>query len=155
MNKSNNTYKHLYNAFEQYKYDLQTRYNKAIGSDRHTPIIDIRYAPNKIEIAIVAPEELQFIEYGRGSGKFPPVPKIQDWVQRHITTDLPRVKTLSYLIGRKISEQGTTGKHILEPILDELNIKYSQVFNDALNEDLRAILGQYHHDIKTKLQQIF
>lgn len=129
-------YKNTREVLNKLSQELKDRWNAVLNSDRHT--LDVRYTINKanIRMYIVGPEETPYIEGGRGSGKFPPTPKIEDWVKRTITTDLPRVKELTFLIGRKIAEEGTEGKQQLYKIIDELNGKYEMEIFNALKEDV-------------------
>lgn len=49
-----------------------------------------------------------FIENGRGPGKFPPLERIQQWIkEKGIESDLRKIKSLAYVIGKKIAEKGT------------------------------------------------
>lgn len=45
---------------------------------------------------------------GRGSGKFPPVAPIREWVQEVIgEKDPQKIKRIAFLVGRKIAQEGT------------------------------------------------
>lgn len=129
-------YKETRTVLEQFANELKSEFDKALGNHNHTPVVKFTIYRGKIRLYITDPEELYYIEEGRGSGKFPPTPKIEDWVKRKITTDLPRVKELTFLIGRKIAEEGTEGKHILMPLIDRLNGKYELLIYDALKKDV-------------------
>ena len=55
---------------------------------------------------------------------------------------IPTPKQLAYLIGRKISEEGTTGSHTLRNTLEEVNERYLERMKQALAEDLgKAVRG--------------
>lgn len=144
-------YKNTRRVLERLAQEIKDEWNAVLGSERHT--LDIKFTIHKtnIRMYIIGPEETPFIEGGRKSGKFPPVDKIQEWVMRNITTDLPRVKTLSFLIGRKISEEGTDGKQQLFKIIDKLNGKYELLIFDALKKDV-----DYHiSSLEIRLNNLF
>lgn len=44
---------------------------------------------------------------GRGPGKFPPVGSLDDWVKIKLSVAPNKVKSVSFLIGRKIAAKGT------------------------------------------------
>ena len=51
---------------------------------------------------------LLYLDQGRSSGKFPPVLKITEWVREKLKISNSReLKQVSYLVGRKISKEGT------------------------------------------------
>jgi hypothetical protein len=47
------------------------------------------------------------LDKGRKPGKFPPVKNIRDWVRRKLGVKEREVNGVAYVIGRKISEDGT------------------------------------------------
>ena len=50
----------------------------------------------------------QFVEYGRGSGKFPPVDAMRTWVKRVLRVKgVKEINSVAYLVGRKIAKNGT------------------------------------------------
>lgn len=67
-----------------------------------------------------------FVDKGRSAGKFPPLDAIREWIKRKGiemedgTGDLERdAKSLSYLIGRKISEEGIEARPFIDPSPEE------------------------------------
>lgn len=148
-------YPNVYKVFNDYQNELIDKYNQKLGNNEHTLELNTKITDTKFELEIIGPEEVPYIEYGRKKGKFPPVPIIEEWVKKNITTELPRVKTLSYLIGRKISEEGVKGKHILEPLLQELGNKYSKLLDDALNKDKNNKLEAVGNKLKETLGRCF
>ena len=51
---------------------------------------------------------LEFLDTGRGPGKYPPTNKIRLWVQQKLgLTDEKEINTATFLISRKIKELGT------------------------------------------------
>jgi len=50
----------------------------------------------------------QFVEYGRGAGKFPPVEAMRTWVRRVLRVKgVKEINSVAYLVGRKIAQNGT------------------------------------------------
>lgn len=104
--------------------------------EKWAPIIANRYSElanlskpitlqvGELEITFNMPEYWKYIELGRGPGKFPPPPAILDWITkknilpRPINNITPTNNQLAYLIGRKISREGTQGKHALENTIE-------------------------------------
>lgn len=147
-------YKNLRKVLNQYREELISSYNAEIGNDKHTLQVIIAEHKDHFDINIVGPEEVKFINSGRSSGGFPPPNKIEDWVKRKITTEMPRAKQLSFLIGRKIAEQGTSGNHILEKIINQLFTKYSPLLEEAIEKDAEEDIGELEIKIHTKLNFI-
>lgn len=50
---------------------------------------------------------LYYLDQGRGPGKFPPPSNIIGWVRSKLGLDDTEAKQVAYLIGRKISKEGT------------------------------------------------
>lgn len=128
----------LEKELENYKNDFISLYNSKMGSTRHTLEISIENPSEGIyNVKIVGPEEVKYIESGRGPGKFPPVNSIRDWVERKLgVTELPRANQLAFLIGRKISIYGTEGNHLIEECVSELNATYEAKLQKALDDDI-------------------
>lgn len=147
----------LETELESYKNDLISLYNQKMGSTRHALIVDIEHSSEGIyNVVVKGPEEVKFIENGRGPGKFPPVNKIQDWVKEKLhETELPRVKSLAFLIGRKISIYGTKGNHLIEECVNELNLNYNKRLQDALDKDMNIYQNNIEQSIINMLMEIF
>lgn len=74
---------------------------------------------------------------------FPPVNAILSWIRAKPVLPypdkrgkLPTPNQLAYLIGRKISIEGTKGTHDLEKTLKTLNAEYEVLIAEALEKDL-------------------
>lgn len=95
-----------------------------------------------IQVIIDGPESLQYIENGRGPGKFPPPTAIEDWIvrknilPREQNGHLPTIKQLSFLIGRKIAEQGVEGKHHISETTEEIYIYYKERIVECIDFDI-------------------
>lgn len=129
------------------KYAIESRENllrkrgKATGKLLESINFEIELQNTMVYANINMEDYAKFVNDGRGPGKFPPLKEIEDWVKtRGITMkDKPKkgitrereVKTLAFLIGRKISQVGTKPKKFLprvettllrERILKELKL---------------------------------
>lgn len=76
---------------------------------------------------------------------WPPVSAILEWIRvkpvipRPDSRDrIPKPEQLAYLIGRKISREGTEGSHDLALSATDCNRKYEQLIAEALAKDLGA-----------------
>lgn len=59
------------------------------------------------EGTLFAPDYIEFMERGRGPGKFPPLEDIKQWiVDKGIKSEIPN-ESLAFLIGRKMAEEGS------------------------------------------------
>lgn len=73
---------------------------------------------------------------------FPPPSSLMRWITikpifpRPYRGKLPTTQQLAYLIGRKISEQGTKGTYDLQRAKDAVVYKYEQRIKEALGEDV-------------------
>lgn len=84
----------------------------------------------------------KYIEEGRRPGKFPSVESIRNWVRikpvipRPFNGKLPTENQLVYLIGKKIQDEGTEGKHLMQLSLEELEMNWMQLIDAAIQKDL-------------------
>ena len=62
--------------------------------------------------------------------------------------ELPREKSLAYLIGKRISEHGTKPYPIVANTQEELNEIYTGKLEEALLEDIRAWLPIIHISLR-------
>ena len=119
-NGSNASY-NLFNSFEKYI---------EIGED---------YFSVKVSMEDYWP----YVEKGRGAGRFPPVDKIREWIQvkpiqaiPDVNGRIPSVEQLTFLIGRKIAEEGTEAKPFFEPAKQEAIKKFELEIELAIDEDI-------------------
>lgn len=108
-----------------------------------TTSFDVTFEVNGLQLQLHLPPYAQYIEEGRGPGKFPPPEAISQWIttksiipqeQNGIT---PTTQQLSYLIGRKIAEQGTEGKHALEKTWAEVVPEFQKRIRQAMLQDIK------------------
>lgn len=99
---------------------------------------EFRFVNDRIEL--FAPEYTKWMLYGRGPGGFPPKEAIESWMTRYnITGD-------SWLIRRKIAEQGTEGN----PFIDEALPKVVQAVKLELVPALTKAVLQELIDFRKK-----
>lgn len=132
----NNTQKVL----EEMAPELLDKYKELANTENVTVTV------GDLEVTLHLPPYWMYIEYGRRAGKFPPIQSIEDWVVRKRivprgNTTIPQV---SYLIARKISKEGTVGKHAAEGTVES-------VVKNVFLERLYLAIGQ---DVKQALSQI-
>lgn len=97
----------------------------------------------ELEVSLHLPSYAQYIEYGRGPGRFPPIEAIQNWMTvKHI---VPRndatVPQVSYLIARKIAREGTQGKHAAEGTMDFVKNTFLSQLYSCLVQDIKSNLN--------------
>lgn len=119
-NQSNASY-NLYNSFEK--------------------VIEVGEDYFKVSISLA--DYWQFLENGRGPGKFPPVDKIKEWIEVKPVNPTPlsngktpSVEQLSFLISRKIANEGTEGKPFFEPAKEQTIREFEDKINQAIEEDV-------------------
>lgn len=104
----------------------------------------------RIEVSLQLEDYWKYVEYDT-KPHWPPVDAITNWIKAkpvlpHKVFDgkLPDTKQLAFLIGRKISEEGTTGTHSLEETVQEVNtifeLKLEEAIMNDLTSDINAIL---------------
>ena len=108
----------------------------------NTVQVEVNIDDKIVNIDIQVPDYYKYIENGRGPGKFPPIVKIQEWVERKkilprpmINGKLPSQESLSFLIARHIAENGTEGNDVLLKTNEYINNIYRQKIQDAIQKD--------------------
>lgn len=104
----------------------------------------------------------KYIEYGRKAGKFPPLQSIEEWIKvkgiqpmtrtqasvkrwtqhrgriRRNDGRIPSIKSLAYLIGRKIAEEGIQPRPILTTAIDDVYQRFEEAIDEAVTADIKA-----------------
>lgn len=100
-----------------------------------------------------------YVENGRSAGKFPPPPKIQEWIEIKPVEPypdenghIPSVEQLTFLIGRKIAQEGTDPKPFFEPAKEEVLEKFELAISLAIQEDVDEWLNE---NLENLLEQYF
>lgn len=99
-----------------------------------------------------APYTEQLVQ-GRKPGIGPPIGALDDWIKRKLgVTDEKKIKSLAYVIGRNIAQNGTTiyqdGGTDLVEILE--SPKVNKIFTDLIGDYIRVTISkELIRDFKT------
>ena len=125
-----------------YQDNLSTEGKVASGDLLNNINYIIEKDDRQIEVSLKLADYWKYVEYGREPGKFPPQDKIMEWIKvkpvlpRQINGKLPTPEQLSFLIGRKIAEEGIEPTNILEHSIETVNNRFEQKIMDAINDDI-------------------
>lgn len=127
---------------EAYKNNL-TNYDHNASRDLYNSVRYIAsFGANKYEISLNLAEYWKYLEYDTRP-HFPPVDAILEWIRIKPVLphpddngNLPTEKQLAFLIGRKISEEGTKGKNMLQKSVADVNTEYFEKIYDAIDKDI-------------------
>lgn len=113
----------------------------------------------------------KYVEYGRQAGKFPPLDSIEAWIKvkgiqpmtrtqtsikkwtqhrgsiRKNDGRIPSIRSLAYLIGRKIATEGIQPRPILATALDETLQRFDEAINEAITLDISNFIDIYLDEI--------
>lgn len=135
-NQSNASY-NLYNSFEK--------------------VIEVGEDYFKVSVSLA--DYWQFLENGRGPGKFPPVDKIKEWIEVKPVNPTPlsngktpSVEQLSFLISRKIANEGTEGQPFFEPAKEQTIREFEDKINQAIDEDVSNFILEL---VEKEMRDIF
>lgn len=97
------------------------------------------------EVKLSLEEHWKYVEKGRKAGKFPPINKIEKWIEikpvipRPMANGkLPTTQQLSYLISRKIYLYGIEPRPLLEQSIDEVYNRIRDDLEKALIQDIQS-----------------
>lgn len=95
----------------------------ATGELKDSIYYDVRtISDNNFLLEFEALEYFYYVNYGRKPGSWAPVDAIQDWViDKGITNNAEDVRSIAYLINRKIFEKGIKPTNILEKVFNEFD----------------------------------
>lgn len=135
-NQSNASY-NLYNSFEK--------------------VIEVGEDYFKVSVSLA--DYWHFLENGRGPRKFPPVDKIKEWIEVKPVNPTPlsngktpSVEQLSFLIGRKIANEGTEGNPFFEPAKEQTIREFEDKINQAIEEDVSNFILEL---VEKEMRDIF
>lgn len=100
----------------------------------------------QIEVSLKLEDYWKYVEYGREPGKFPPPDKIMEWIKvkpvlpRQKNGKLPTPQQLSFLIGRKISEEEIEATNALQHTIREINYQFEERIEQAIIADVGNML---------------
>ena len=97
----------------------------------------------KFEVNIELMDYWKYVSFGRKSGKFPPINKIEEWIKikpvlpRPMANGkLPTTKQLAFLISRSIADNGIEPKPILRNTLKTINSRFLDDIEEAVLKDI-------------------
>lgn len=104
-------------------------------------IIEIGEDSFSVKVSIA--DYYTYVENGRGPGKFPPPAAIRNWIEvKPITPtpgmngNTPTVEQLTFLIGRKIAQEGTEAQPFFSPAKEQAISQFSKAIDDAIAQDV-------------------
>lgn len=142
-------WENLYKVLEEYAIELRNKYqdnlinNDRIASGELLNGVDYLVQMDNIQISVSLKlaDYWKYCEYDT-KPHFPPVDKILDWIKvKPILPDnrfgkLPTPDQLAFLIGRKISEEGTKGSNDLHNAINEVNNDFTARIEEAITKDI-------------------
>lgn len=151
-------FENLVRVLQEYGNEVQELYKQKLANDDATAsgelINSVKYIyeqnGNSYSVSLSLKEYWKYVEYGRkAGGKFPPAQAIRKWIEikpilpRPLKNGkLPTLNQLTFLISRKIAEQGIRPRNILEKTLEEINKEYDNKISEALTIDLSNSLNE-------------
>lgn len=142
---------HLREVLQQYgdyfiqlaKDDLQANRTNASYTLSDTMRTIVNIFDDRMEVDIELQDYWYYVEHGRRPGKFPPVNKIKDWIRVKPVTPyadskgrIPTVDQLAFLIGRKISKEGTDPQPFFEKNKKITYDHFQEAIALAIDEDV-------------------
>ena len=115
--------------------------------DSFEKIIEIGEDSFKVSVSLA--DYWKYVENGRGPGKFPPIDKIREWIEVkpvQITPDMngkvPTVEQVSFLISRKIANEGTDAQPFFEPAKQEAISRFNDAIDLAIVDDVFDFINE-------------
>lgn len=101
-----------------------------------------RSSPNTLEIE--GWKYIETISGGREPGlKAPPIARIVGWIEaRKIPYKTGRIRSLAYIIAKRIGEQGIKGNNMLTDIKNEFAPKIDSDLADIIENEILRMAGQ-------------
>lgn len=146
----------LIEVLEQYGEEFKTLYKdkltndnrKATGNLINSVSTNVVVGDDYVELSFNAAEYWKYVEYGRKPGKRPSFNNILSWIRAkkilprpNSNGKLPTENQLAFLISRAIGDKGTIkdknydGGHYVSSTIEELNMKYMPLLQEALEKD--------------------
>lgn len=149
MNDLELKWDNLSKVLEEYAIEVRNKYqDNLINSDRIASgelLNSVEYIVEKdnmhISVSLSLLDYWKYIEYDT-KPHWPPVDKIKEWIKvKPVLPDnrfgkLPTPDQLAYLIGRKISLEGTSGTDDLHRAVDDINNRFMERIEDAISKDI-------------------
>lgn len=150
-------WRNLKEALETYGQVLEEQYREQIASTgafasgklfdsvHHIVTVD----DHTIDLSLSLEDYWKYIEEGRGPGKFPPLDKIEEWIRIKPVAPypdsrgkVPSNKQLAFLIGRKIAEEGTEGRHLLDNAIESTQ-DWMEIIEQAISKDIEMEIDEF------------
>ena len=150
-------WKNLKEALETYGEVLEEQYreqianNNAFASGRLFDSVHhiVEVNDSTIDLCLSMEEYWKWVVEGRGPGKFPPLDRIEEWITIKPVAPYPdaqgRVpsnKQLAFLIGRKIAQEGTEGKHLLDNAIENTQ-DWLELIDAAISKDIEIEIDAF------------
>lgn len=147
---------------EEARRNLLNDGSNASGTLTDSMVFNVIVDDSHYEVTVTLEDYWYYVENGRKAGKFPPLGKIEEWINvKHIVpqvghlsngkTYLPTVKQLAFLIGRKIAKEGTEGTGFFSRSKEDTKKYFEESIRLAIQEDI----GDYVADVLTQIPRIF
>lgn len=78
-----------------------------------------------------------YVEFGRRSGKMPPVATIVQWVRKKLRLPDKEAKSVGFLIARKIARKGTTPHPFFGPAIEKNRQMVEDSISDAVRQEIK------------------
>ena len=149
-------WKNLKEALDAYGQVLEDEYREQIADknafasgrlfDSVKHIVQVN--DTAIELSLELEDYWKWVEDGRAPGKFPPLDKIEEWIRVKPVAPYPDSKgkvpsneQLAFLIGRKIAQEGTEGKHLLEDAMESTR-DWMELIEEGIDKDVKEQLDE-------------
>lgn len=136
---------------ELYRKQLESKGIPASGVLGNTASVEVEMNGTKLVVSLNLEHYWRYVEYGRRSGKMPPIDNIEEWIRvKPVVPDarngkVPSSRSLAYLIARKIGREGIQGRRPLEAtvysdgfesVMDAIKAEIAKQLKQTLLEDL-------------------
>lgn len=145
---------------ERFKKDLVANYDK-LGLRASGKFAEgLEYEIKGDKLSMYGPKHSIFMEYGRGSGGFPPLKAIEEWIE--VKKGLPAIfvekkKQFAFIIARKIAKEGikvpnehNAGKVISDVVTLYLGEYLYKLLDEVGEEFMREV--DFQSDFRNILQ---
>ena len=134
---------------------LEENFSDASGDLGRSITLKLKSSSNKIESDILMLDYWQALDQGRKAGKQPPIDKIKEWftypnpraklgLQGVSSVNIAEVKSLAYLISRKIGREGTKGNNFATDVFESKLVtqELPDAILEAVIQDTDAVLTE-------------